>query len=138
VAGAAGVTVRTWARWESGERFPEAWRLPSIARALDVSLEALFAPDGYAVLPTIWLDESDLSCLAEGGQEARELAVALCTERIREAIAVIGPLGSARAGAGVRRRRTRTEVLHQAPRLEELGGRYADRRRAERLSRAIV
>jgi transcriptional regulator with XRE-family HTH domain len=40
----AGVTRDTWRKWETGS-IPQIWRAPAIARALDLSLSELLAPD---------------------------------------------------------------------------------------------
>jgi transcriptional regulator with XRE-family HTH domain len=44
----AGVTRDTWRKWETGS-VPQIWRAPRIARALDISLSDLLAPDAERV-----------------------------------------------------------------------------------------
>lgn len=43
LANKLGVSVPTVSRWESGEDFPSAARLPALADALDCSIDELYA-----------------------------------------------------------------------------------------------
>lgn len=123
-----GVASRTLTRWEAGSNTPASHRFPAIARAYGVPLDALFAEDGWIVLPTPWIrPESQGELRSPAGRERLNEAI---SRRIAEALEQATPLTSQ---APRRRRRTREEVLEaQAERLAALRAGGVTRTRARR------
>lgn len=119
IAAAATIKVNTLQGYESGRSAPSLGRIVNIAAALRVPLDALFCPDGWAVLPTPWLRPETLASLSD--PVAFEACHRAICERMREALEQAKPLLPVAPG---RQRRTRQQLLAaQAVRLAALSAR---------------
>lgn len=133
LARAIGVRVESLRRWEYAARAPQTFRLPRIAGALSVPLEALFCEDGFVPLATFVLSPESVARLTSPAtrEQALEQLHAALSAQLRLELERAQPLKPARARA--RRRRSREELLlAQARRFEALGRRTEQRRRTER------
>lgn len=121
------VSEGSYIGWESGHHAPSPRYWPKLARTFNVPLDALFAPDGWAVLPTPWLRPETLASLSD--PVAREACHRAICARMLEALEQAKPLLPVAPG---RQRRTREQLLEaQAVRLAALSDRGNKRRRRE-------
>jgi len=114
--------VATWRRWEHGSGLPLATRIPSIASALAVPVDALFVEQGWAALDSIRLTPEALERINKGGQPVIDELERMLSSHFRTALANATPfVDDIPLGFDVRRRRTRAEVLaDQSVRLTKL------------------
>ena len=121
LAALAAVRTGTIRVWEEGSHAPSSWRLPRLAKALGVPLEALFSDPDCAVLATFIVGPESLRRLRGPGREqALSELHSLLSSQIRLELERAEPVVDAKQ-ADVRRRRTREQILSaQATRLEGL------------------
>ncbi len=119
----AGVSTHTWHRYETGDRNPQAHRIPALANALDIPLAALFRRD---IVAEIALTEDTRALLAAGDQQAAtDLATALAAR-------IIATTQVQHATVSKRRPVTRLAPIEVARRLERQRERSYLRARDER------
>ena len=108
----AHVSEPTWGRWESGAHAPTPDKVPRIARALGVSLEALFLPDGWRAVTAVNLTPEAVDRVRSRGlPEAEGLATLVAAQLPSLILEACRPSANPKRGTRAKPRRTRAEVL---------------------------
>jgi len=128
------ITVQAWRRWEQGRNAPRPDKIPRIAAALGVPVEALFVPDGMVAVTAVNLSPEAVARVRKQGLAEAERLAELVAAQLPALI--VQACRKPKTGSRGKPRRTRAEKLSGVAQASAMRAARDAREAAER-SRSI-